>query len=113
MKTNNKLHTNQGNHAKLNSRFQTHAGMTLDSNALPCPAGVQSLTVRQSIYVRFTLANGPQLIVALVPAVPAVPVIPQLPLPVVPQRAGAPVHAVHVELSLLLLSAYSLKETLE
>ena len=90
--------------------------MTLDSNALPCPAGVQSLTVRQSIYVRFTLANGPQLIVALVPAVPAVPavpVIPQLPLPVVPQRAGAPVHAVHVELSLLLLSAYSLKETLE
>lgn len=110
MKTNNKLRTNQGNHAKLNSCFQTHAGMTLDSNALPCPAGVQSLTVRQSIYVRFTLANGPQLIVALVPAVP---VIPQLPLPVVPQRAGAPVHAVHVELSLLLLSAYSLKETLE
>ena len=87
--------------------------MTLDSNALPCPAGTQSLTVRQSIYVRFTLANGPQLIVALVPAVPAVPVIPRLPLPVVPQRAGAPVHAVHAELSLLLLSAYSLKETLE
>ena len=78
--------------------------MTLDSNALPCPAGMQSLTVTQSNLCPFH--NGPQLIVALVPAVP---VVPRLPLPVVPQRAGAPVHAVHAELSLLLLSAYSLK----
>ena len=84
--------------------------MTLESNALPCPAVMQSFSDRQSIYAHFTLANGPQLIVALVPAVP---VVPQLPLPVAPQRAGAPVHAVHAEPSLLLLSAYSLKETLE